>query len=348
MTERIVQAQGVDIWTEDFGDPSAPTLLLVMGAAQQAIVRPDALINALVAGGKHVIRYDNRDVGQTTCMDFQKHPYTVADMAADAVAVLDAYSVDQANLVGTSMGGMIVQMVALNAPERVRTMTSIMSTPLARGYLGVGKTGLPSPDQKVLDVVAANTQPPASDDERIDRAVQLRRTLAGTMAPFDADEMRELERRILARANNIDAANNHMLAVASSPDRTDDLARITNPHPRHPRNRRPDHALRPRRRDRRGHPRCQAVTNRRPRARTAGAGNPDPGQRHPRPYGLKRSIAGKARRDQASVCHEPGRSPWRFANVSTRRGPRPEQRAPAAARTGSTRKRCLQSSRGPE
>jgi pimeloyl-ACP methyl ester carboxylesterase len=229
MTERIVQANGIDIWSEDFGDPSAPTILLVMGAAQQAIVWPDALIDALVAGGKHVIRYDNRDVGQTTCLDFQTDPYTVVDMAADAVAVLNAYGVDQADLVGTSMGGMIVQTLALNAPERARTMTSIMSTPLAQGYLGVGETDLPGPEQKVIDVMARNAEPPTSDEERIDRAVQLRRALAGTMGPFDTDEMREMERRILGRANNIDAANNHMLAVASSPDRTDDLARITTP-----------------------------------------------------------------------------------------------------------------------
>ena len=114
----------------------------------------------LVAGGKHVIRYDNRDVGQTTCFDFATDPYTIADMAADAVAVLDVYNVDQADIVGASMGGMIVQTVALNAPDRVRTMTSIMSTPLAGGFLaaimGGGDTDLPGPEQKVLDFMAVN------------------------------------------------------------------------------------------------------------------------------------------------------------------------------------------------
>jgi pimeloyl-ACP methyl ester carboxylesterase len=233
VAERMVEANGVDIWTEDFGESSDPTILLVMGAGGQAILWPDELIDALVAGGKHVIRYDNRDVGQTICFDFQKDPYTIADMAADAVAVLDAYGVERADVVGASMGGMIVQTVALNAPDRVRTMTSIMSTPLASGLMaaimGGGDAGLPGPEQKVLDLMALNAEPPTSDEQRIERAVQQWRTLAGTMAPFDEDEVRERERRILARAKNIDAANNHQLAVGSSPDRTDDLARITAP-----------------------------------------------------------------------------------------------------------------------
>jgi pimeloyl-ACP methyl ester carboxylesterase len=233
MTERMVQANGVDIWTEDFGDPADPTILLVMGAGGQAILWPDDFIGGLVFGRRHVIRYDNRDVGQTTCFDFASNPYTIADMAADAVAVLDAYGVDQADVVGASMGGMIVQTVALNAPDRVRTMTSIMSTPLAGGLMsaimGGGEAILPGPEQKVLDLLVLNAEPPKSDDERVERAVVQWRALAGTMAPYDEDEVRERERRILARAKNIDSANNHQLAIASSPDRTDDLARITAP-----------------------------------------------------------------------------------------------------------------------
>jgi pimeloyl-ACP methyl ester carboxylesterase len=233
VAEQTVETNGVEIWTEDFGDPSDPTILLVMGAGGQAILWPDELVEALVAGGKHVIRYDNRDVGQTTTFDFEKEPYTVADMAGDAVAVLDAYGVGQADVVGASMGGMIVQTMALDAPDRVRTMTSIMSTPLAGGFMaaimGGGTASLPGPEQKVLDLMALNATPPTSDDERVDRAVQQWRALAGTMAPFDEHEVREREQRILARAKNIDAANNHQFAVASSPDRTDDLARITAP-----------------------------------------------------------------------------------------------------------------------
>src|SRR5436190_11031502 len=120
MAEKTVQANGVEIWTEDFGDPADPTILLIMGAGGQAILWPDPLCTSLVAGGRHVIRYDNRDVGQTTShADFSAHPYTIGDMAADAVAVLDAYGVERAHIVGASMGGMIAQTVALEHPGRV-------------------------------------------------------------------------------------------------------------------------------------------------------------------------------------------------------------------------------------
>jgi pimeloyl-ACP methyl ester carboxylesterase len=108
-----------------------------------------------------------------------------------------------------------------------------MSTPLAGGFMAAmmegGAAGLPGPEQKVLEVIVLNAEPPTSDEERIDRAVQLWRALAGTMAPFDEDAVRAYERRALARAKSIDAATNHQLAIASSPDRSDDLARITAP-----------------------------------------------------------------------------------------------------------------------
>jgi pimeloyl-ACP methyl ester carboxylesterase len=239
MGERTVQANGIEIWTEDFGDPADPTILLIMGAGGQAILWPDEMCAALVEGGpeggRHVIRYDNRDVGQTTSYaDFSAHSYTVSDMAADAVGVLDAYDVERAHIVGASMGGMIAQTVALEHPDRVLTMTSIMSTPLAGSLIaamtGAGAEGvLPGPEQKVLDVMGLMAEPPADDEARIDRGVQLWQALAGTMEPFDERAVREREKRILARAGNIDASQNHQFAVASSPDRTEQLGRVKAP-----------------------------------------------------------------------------------------------------------------------
>jgi pimeloyl-ACP methyl ester carboxylesterase len=145
---------------------------------------------------------------------------------------LDAYGVGQADIVGASMGGTIVQTVALNAPDRVDDVDHVDA---ARRRLhgrdhGRWRARPPRAGAKVLDLMASNAAPTTSDEERIDRAVQQWRALAGTMAPFDAEEVRERERRILARAKNIDAATNHQLAIASSPDRIDDLARITAPN----------------------------------------------------------------------------------------------------------------------
>jgi pimeloyl-ACP methyl ester carboxylesterase len=233
MSERTVEANGIALWTEALGSPVDPTILLIMGASAQGIMWPDELCETLANAGRHVIRYDNRDTGQSTSVEFSANPYTLSDMASDAIGVLDAYSVPTAHVVGASMGGMIAQTVGLDHPHRVTTITSIMSTPLATS-LAVSMVGgpvseLPGPGQGVRGALATMTEPAKDDEERIDRAVQLWRALSGTMDPFDEQEVRDREKRILARARNIDAALNHQLAIASSPDRTDALARITSP-----------------------------------------------------------------------------------------------------------------------
>src|SRR5262245_7751477 len=102
MAEKTVRANGIEIWTEAFGEPGNPTVLLVMGAGGQGILWPDEFCGALVDAGYHVIRYDNRDTGQSTCFEFAKNPYTLSDMARDAVGVLDAYGVDRAHVMGAS------------------------------------------------------------------------------------------------------------------------------------------------------------------------------------------------------------------------------------------------------
>jgi pimeloyl-ACP methyl ester carboxylesterase len=233
MGERVVKANGIDVWTEDFGNTSDPTVLLIMGASAQAILWPDDFCQDVADARRHVIRYDNRDTGQSTCFDFTASPYTVADMAADAVGVLDAYGIERAHVVGASMGGMIAQTVAIEHPERVITLTSIMSTPLAgsimAAMLGSNSSGLPAPEQKVIDAALQLATPAKDDEERIERSVTLWRALAGTMSPFDEQSIRDREKKILARARNIDAAANHQFAIGASPDRTDQLGQITAP-----------------------------------------------------------------------------------------------------------------------
>src|SRR6516164_8086208 len=98
----MIETNGIDIWTEDFGNGADPTILLIMGAAGQGIMWPDELCQALVESGRHVIRYDNRDTGQSTSFDFSAKPYTMSDMAGDAIGVLDAYSVLAAHVVGST------------------------------------------------------------------------------------------------------------------------------------------------------------------------------------------------------------------------------------------------------
>jgi len=115
----------VELYHEAFGDPSHPALLLVNGLGSQCINFRTDWCEQYVAAGFHVVRFDNRDVGLSSKLD---RDYTLSDMAADAVAVLDAVGVDRVHAVGVSLGGMVVQTLAIEHPERLRSLTSVMST----------------------------------------------------------------------------------------------------------------------------------------------------------------------------------------------------------------------------
>ncbi|MFB9200060.1 alpha/beta fold hydrolase [Nonomuraea spiralis] len=143
--ERVsgVGPAGIEIVYERLGDPAAPPVLLIMGAGGQLINWPDGLCAALVAHGLRLIRFDNRDSGRSTHFDDAPEPdiaaalagdlstvaYRLSDLAADTVGLLDALGLDSVHLVGASLGGMIAQTVAITWPRRVRSLTSIMSTP---------------------------------------------------------------------------------------------------------------------------------------------------------------------------------------------------------------------------
>jgi pimeloyl-ACP methyl ester carboxylesterase len=159
-----VRANGLTLEVEDTGGLAGrPPVLLVMGLGMQLIAWPQAFVDGLVAAGHRVIRFDNRDIGLSTWLDHLgapnlmwegmkariglpvRAPYRLADMAADAFALLDALGIARAHVVGASMGGMIAQRMALAAPERLLTLTSLMSSSGAR-YL-------PGPQPRVLQVM---------------------------------------------------------------------------------------------------------------------------------------------------------------------------------------------------
>lgn len=150
-----IRANNIDIYYEENGPADGPVILLVMGLGTQMIAWPDELIQGLVVQGFRVIHYDNRDVGLSQRMDGApagnliwamlklrfglpvKTAYTLTDMAKDGIALLDALGIQKANVAGASMGGMIAQLMAAHYPDRVSTMTSIMSSS--------GRPGLPGP-----------------------------------------------------------------------------------------------------------------------------------------------------------------------------------------------------------
>src|SRR5712692_3271976 len=182
------RANGIDIEYEEFGDPKAPPMLLVTGLGAQMISWDEGFCELLAACGFHVIRFDNRDSGLSTRLETAGPPdmpaassgdppqaYMLDDMAADAVGLLDALGIDAAHIVGASMGGFISQLIAINHPGRVLSLTSIMSGPSrGEGYS-------PTPEGSALLFRPA----PSNPEESIDMALSGRRLLVGSGDPFD-------------------------------------------------------------------------------------------------------------------------------------------------------------------
>src|SRR4029077_11761198 len=170
------------------GDAKAPPMLMIMGLGAQLTTWDEGFCQDLVDRGFYVIRYDNRDAGLSTKMEAAGPPdivaaysgrpdpaYTLDDLADDAVGVLDALAITSAHIVGASMGGFIAQLVAINHPDRVLTLTSIMSGP--GGDEGV------APRPEGAEVLM--TVPPDTREARIEHGVWIRKVLTGPGDPFD-------------------------------------------------------------------------------------------------------------------------------------------------------------------
>jgi pimeloyl-ACP methyl ester carboxylesterase len=239
--EQFVSSGQLRLWTERFGDPDKPTVLLIMGTSTQGIGWPDELVEAVVDSGRQVIRFDHRDTGGSDCVDFTTDPYTLADMAADAVAVLDGHGVAAAHIVGTSLGAAIGQWLAVYQSPRVRTLTAMASSPMgnnpgpawARAMAGqpAGSGELPPPTARFLSHVLASARTPrTTQQERLDADVQTWRVLNGDVLPFDEAAARRFVERCYARARNSAAALNHDLAGRRfDDDRRAPLSTITAP-----------------------------------------------------------------------------------------------------------------------
>jgi pimeloyl-ACP methyl ester carboxylesterase len=215
------KANGVEIEYETFGDPANETVLLINGLGSQMTRWPVAFCEKLVAKGYHVVRLDNRDVGLSTWFK-EGDAYRLEDMAADAVAVLDTLGVDKAHVAGVSMGGMISQVVATDHPERVRSLTSIMSTS--------GAPHLPQATPEAFAVLTTRAPDPAADLEAfVAHGVKNARIIGGPAYPWTDEELRERAIAEQARAYNPAGVQRQMFAVRATGDRTARLKTITAP-----------------------------------------------------------------------------------------------------------------------
>lgn len=224
----------LDIAYQRLGDPDAPAVLLIMGVAAQSIAWPDSFCHALVGHGLQLIRFDNRDVGLSTHMkdapqpdlpaalagDFSSVSYTLSDMAADAVGLLDALGLASAHAVGASMGGAIGQTMAIEHSDRVRSLTSMMST------TGAASVGQVAPE--VLREVFSG--PPATTrDEVIQQTLRAFRAVGSPGYPADETETAARAGRAYDRCFDPVGVARQAIASVASGDRTERLRRLSVP-----------------------------------------------------------------------------------------------------------------------
>lgn len=233
---------GIEIFYEDShengGDPSHDVILLVMGLGAQMTLWPDEFVEALVGEGFRVIRYDNRDIGLSQKMEGARAPslpiqilrkkigfparvpYTLTDMAHDGIGVLDALEIERAHVVGASMGGMIVQLMAVHFPERLMSMTSIMST--------TGNPKLPPAEKRAMQALIA---PITSMEEEslVAHGLNIVKNIGSPGFPFDPEQQRERVLRNIRRSVYPAGPTRQLAAIIDDGCRRARLAKVRTP-----------------------------------------------------------------------------------------------------------------------
>ena len=235
-----LNANGLRIAFDTAGDPKAAPLLLIHGLGMQLSDWPDEVVEGLVELGFYLIRFDHRDSGLSTKFDHAgiprlalariqsaigwplRPPYSIEDMAADALGVLSALGVARAHLVGVSaLGGLIAQHLAVRHPQRVLSLSTIMATS--------GRRGLPGPSARVRKALAGRPADPANLDSVIDHAVAQRQALGSPSYPTPDKQLRKRITRSMRRCYCPSGSARQMLALLAAGDRSALLPSITAP-----------------------------------------------------------------------------------------------------------------------
>ncbi|RGP42126.1 Prolyl aminopeptidase [Altererythrobacter insulae] len=233
-----VTANGLEIEYDTHGDSTNPPLLLVMGLGAQMTLWPIEFVQALADRGFYVIRFDNRDIGLSQKFEGEKVPglmwhvirkrfgfppkvpYTLSDMAADAIGVLDALGIDKAHVVGASMGGMISQLMAIEHGDRLLSLTSIFST--------TGNHKLPQADKAAIEPLA---NPPESMDEEVlvEHGIKISNAIGSPGYRPDPEHQRQRVIESVRRSVYPAGLHRQMAAIIDDGDRTDRLKSVTTP-----------------------------------------------------------------------------------------------------------------------
>ncbi|MGH3433748.1 MAG: alpha/beta fold hydrolase [Thermocrispum sp.] len=230
MTEQFARdVNGIDLCYETFGEPWREPLLLIMGLGAPLTWWDAAFCELLADRGFYVVRFDNRDVGRSTWLDgradlrlallLRRSPYALDDLAADAAGLLDHLGLAQAHVVGTSMGGMIAQLLAIRYPQRVRSLTSIMST---TGHKFVGRPSL-------TGWQALLSGAPADRESYLDHQVRTSTRLRSPGYPIEEERVRARAAMSFDRGLNAAGRARHLAAILATADRTPKLRELRLP-----------------------------------------------------------------------------------------------------------------------
>lgn len=233
---KYITPDGIEICYEIFGEENnVPPIMLLSGAGLQMLAWPDEFCKSLVAYGNRVIRFDNRDTGESSILDHLptpvpwrfalmhkvglkvSSPYSLEDMATDLVHLLDGLDIEKAHLVGISLGGMIAQVAAINSSDRVKSLTCIATQARNSRY------AMP----KLKTVFKILRSPKPGRQGYIDWSIDLIRTVGGTAAEGPDDYLREMSGRMFDRGISKDGLNRQVCAVYAAPDRRPALSKMS-------------------------------------------------------------------------------------------------------------------------
>ena len=221
--ETIVYVNDLELWTESFGNSENAAILLVMGTGGQGILWPTEFCRTLAEEGYFVIRYDQRDTGLSSSIDFNASPYTLLDMATDIVHILDDYKLEQAHIVGVSMGGAVAMILGAHYPAYVRCLTllatSIDFRPAFDAMQGIAANHtLPIPAQTVIEAAKKfQSMSFLTLEEKIQFFIDTAKLNSGSI-PVDETLCREIAILNFERMKNPESPNNHFRAMMASFD----------------------------------------------------------------------------------------------------------------------------------
>jgi pimeloyl-ACP methyl ester carboxylesterase len=230
--EQFAPANGIELCYQEMGDPDGEPLVLVMGLATQMIAWDEEFCAMLAERGFRVVRFDNRDIGRSTrikaasvpgklemALGRGRPPYLLRDMAADTFGLMDHLGIESAHLVGASMGGMIAQSAAIERPERVRSLTSIMST--------TGSRRVGHPSYRTFGLLLG--KPPREREAAIERVIKTFKVIGSPGYPFEEERVREIAGRSFDRGHSEAGIARQLHAITASGDRTPGLRKLDLP-----------------------------------------------------------------------------------------------------------------------